>query len=96
MRGLLQRLRQKIVDRAYYLSGHAEEEMLNDGLERRDVENAILKGRIEKRMTKDPRGPRCRVEGPSLDGRMIQVICRLDESGDLRIITVYALTGEEE
>lgn len=91
MAGILQSIRQKIVDRDYYLSSHAEEEMVNDGFERSDVENAIFKGKIDKRMTKDPRGPRYRVEGPSKDGRLMHVMCRLDEENRLRIITVYAL-----
>ena len=52
----LQRIRQKIIDREYYLSSHAEDEMLDDELERKDIENAILKGRIEKKMTKDLHG----------------------------------------
>lgn len=91
MRGILQHLRQKITDRAYYLSSHAEEEMWDDRLERVDVENAILKGRIQKKLTQDARGTRYRVEGPTIDGRMIHVICRLDEEENLRIITVYAL-----
>ena len=91
MRGILQRLKQKIVDRDYYLSSHAEEEMVNDGLTRQDVEHAILKGRLEKRMTKDLRGPRYRIEGAAKDGRMVHVMCRLDEEDTLRIITVYAL-----
>jgi hypothetical protein len=41
--GLLQKIRQQIVDREYYLSAHAEEEMWADGLERKNVEHAILK-----------------------------------------------------
>ena len=91
MAGILQNLRQKIVDRDYYLSSHAEEEMLNDAFERSDVENAIFKGKIDKRMTKDPRGLRYRIEGPGNDGRLMHVLCRLDEENRLRIITVYAL-----
>jgi hypothetical protein len=91
MRGILQRFRQKIIDRAYYLSSHAEEEMREDVLERIDVENAIQKGRIHKKLTQHPRGPRYRIEGPALDGRLIHVVCRLDENSELRIITVYTL-----
>ncbi len=41
----IRRIRQKIIDRAYYLSSHAEEEMLDDELTRDDIENAILNGR---------------------------------------------------
>ncbi len=49
----IQKIRQKIVDRDYFMSSHAEEEMLDDDLERVDVEYAIQKRRIEKRMTYD-------------------------------------------
>ena len=73
------------------MSSHAEEEMLDDNLERKDVENAILKGRIEKKMTHDERGARYRIEGPARDGRLIHVVCRFREHANLIIITVYAL-----
>jgi hypothetical protein len=90
----IQRIRQNVVDRAYYLSSHAEEEMLDDKLERNDVENAILRGRIEKKLSEDVRGTRYRIEGPVRDGRVIHVICRLREDANLVIITVYALAEE--
>jgi Domain of unknown function (DUF4258) len=88
---ILQRIRQMIIDREYYISSHAEEEMLDDELERSDIEHAILEGWIEKRMTEDLRGTRYRIEGPTFDGRIIHVICRFKESVNLIIITVYAL-----
>ena len=90
----LQRIKQKIIDRSYYISSHAEDEMLDDHLERSDVENAILKGKIEKKLTRDKRGTRYRIEGPATDGRTIHVICRFKEDINLIIVTVYALTEE--
>ncbi len=90
----LQKIRQKIIDRAYFLSSHAEDEMAADGFERKDVENAVLKGWIEKKLTHDERGTRYRLEGPARDGRMMQVICRFKAEGNLVIATVYALTEE--
>ncbi len=87
---ILQKIRQCIICRNYYLSYHAEEEMSDDGLERKDVENAILKGRMKK-MTGDIRGTRYRIKGPATDGRLIHVLCRFRESENLIIITVYAL-----
>lgn len=90
----IQKIRQKIIDRAYYLSSHAEEEMADDRFDRADVENAILKGEIEKKMTHDERGTRYRVEGPARDGRIMHVICRFKEDSNLLIITVYALMEE--
>lgn len=87
----IQRIRQKILDRDYYISSHAENEMREDQLKRIDVENAILKGRIDRKLTKDIRGTRYRIEGTARDGRSIHVICRFKEDRSLIIITVYAL-----
>ena len=87
----VRRIQQKIIDREYYLSSHAEDEMLDDGLERSDIENAILKGNINKKLSEDTRGTRYRMEGPTKDGRLIHVVCRFREEGNLIIITVYAL-----
>jgi len=87
----LQRIRQLVINRQYYLSAHAEEEMWADNLERQDIERCILRGRIEKHMTHDIRGTRYRIEGPARDDRLIHVICRFHVVHDLLIITVYAL-----
>ena len=49
----LSKLRQKVIDRDYYLSSHAEEEMADDRLERNDIEHAILRGKVDKKLTHD-------------------------------------------
>ncbi|MGH7595694.1 MAG: DUF4258 domain-containing protein [bacterium] len=87
----LQKIQQKILRKDYYISWYAEEEMMDDNLERADVVNAILKGRIERKLTHDIRGTRYRIEGPAKDGRMIHVICRFKEDSNLVIITAYTL-----
>ena len=89
--GTLQKIQQRIIDRDYLMWSHAEEEMVDDSLERNDIENAIFKGRIEKKLTQDSRGTRYRIEGLALDGRFIHVVCRFREGQRLVIITVYAL-----
>ncbi|MFH1076003.1 MAG: DUF4258 domain-containing protein [Pseudomonadota bacterium] len=86
---VIERIRQKIRERDYYLSGHAEEEMAEDGFGRSDMENAILQGHIEKKMTHDPRGTRYRIEGTARDGRVMHVLCRFREASSLIIITIY-------
>jgi len=86
---IIERMRQKIRERDYYLSSHAEEEMVEDGFERQDVEAAVLSGRIDKRLTHDARGTRYRVEGAVHDGRLMHVLCRFQTTGSLTIITVY-------
>lgn len=87
---ILQKIRQKILNRDYYLSSHAEDELIEDQLDRFDIENAILKGRIDRKYTKDIRGTRYRIEGTTKDGRVIHVICRFKEDSSLIVITVYA------
>ena len=86
---VIQKIRQKIIDRDYFYSTHAEDEMLEDFLERDDVVNAILKGQITKKFTRDPRGTRYLIEGPAKDGRLMNIILRFKEDGNLVIITVY-------
>ena len=85
----IERIREKIRSRDYYLSSHAEDEMVEDGLEREDVENAILGGRVWKKLTHDDRGTRYQVRGPANDGRTVDVLCRFKEIGALIVITVY-------
>ena len=86
---VIDRIREKIRTRDYYLSSHAEEEMAEDGFERSDMESAILGGFVEKRLTHDPRGTRYRVEGPARDGRPMHVLCRFREAGSLIVVTLY-------
>ena len=86
---VIDRIRQKIRARDYYLSSHAEDEMTEDGFERTDVEHAILTGFMQKKLTHDPRGTRYRIEGPANDGRLMRVLCRFRETWPLIIITVY-------
>lgn len=88
---VLSTIQLRIVERDYYLSSHAEEEMMDDEFERADVENAILKGFLEKKMTHDIRGTRYRIEGPSLSGRSMHVVCQFREEASLIILTVYAI-----
>ena len=89
MSSVIERIREKIRSRDYFLSSHAEDEMAEDGFERSDVETAILGGLVDKKLTKDLRGTRYRIEGPTEDGRIIQVLCRFREDRSLVIITVY-------
>jgi hypothetical protein len=67
--------------------------MADDRLERKDIENVILRGKIDKRMTRDARGTRYRIAGPAEDGRLVHAVCRFKEAGELIIIAVYAVRG---
>jgi len=68
--------------------------MSDDDLIAADLENAVLTGRIAKRLTRDPRGIRYEIVGQACDGRPVAVICKSIAPDWLRIITVYALEHE--
>jgi len=70
--------------------------MAEDRFERTDVEVAIRRGRIDRKLTHDPRGTRYRIEGPAEDGRLLHVLCRFREDRSLIIITVYEKGEENE
>ena len=65
--------------------------MAEDGFERVDVENAILTGVIQRKLTMDFRESRYRIRGFLDDGRTMSVLCRFRGRADLIIITVYKL-----
>lgn len=89
MSSIIERIREKIRKRDYFLSSHAEDEMTEDGFERSDLEKAILGGFVEKKLTRDLRGTRYRIEGQTEDGRIMHILCRFREDSSLVIITVY-------
>lgn len=95
MRRAIEKIKHKVVEQTYTISSHGNEEMSDDDLTASDVEHAILTGQIRKRFTKDPRGTRYEVVGQAPDGRSVAVVCRLLETGWLRIITAYALENGE-
>ncbi len=94
MKRALELIKQKLAEQQYMISGHANEEMSDDELTIDDVEQTIFTGKIRQRFTHDPRGTRYEIVGEAIDGRPVAVVCRLLETGWLRIITVYALENE--
>lgn len=89
---LIHTIRDKIAQQEFeFTLPHFFEEMLDDNLTFEDIETAIAHGRINRKFTLDPRGTRYEVVGPALDGREIAVICRIKTTGNLLLITTYAL-----
>jgi len=70
---------------------HFFEELAEDGLIFADVEVAIANGRVRRRLTRELRGTRYEIVGPTTNGRDIGVICRIKETGKLLFITVYVV-----
>jgi hypothetical protein len=91
-RSIIEVIRDKVRDQQYeFAIPHFFEEMANDELIFADVETAIINGKIQRRFTRDPRGPRFEIVGPATDRRLIAVICRIKETGKILFITTYAL-----
>ena len=86
---ILSKIRQAVREENYRISSHANEEMSEDDLEAKDIENIILTGKIVRKFTHDPRGTRYKILGDSTDGRQAYVVCRFLPSKVLLIITAY-------
>lgn len=83
-------IREKVRNQEYeFALPHFFEEMANDDLVLADIETAIAQGRIRRRFSRDPRGPRYEVVGPGTNGRQVAVICRIKATGMLLFITTY-------
>ena len=90
---VLYRIRQAIREEKYRISSHANEEMSDDELEAKDIENIIFTGEFARKFTRDPRGNRYEIIGDTMDGQRAYVVCRFLPSGILLVITAYV---EEE
>ncbi len=88
----LERIRNAILDQRYTLTEHAFEEMDADDLDVLDVESALLTGRIDQVLTKDPRGTRYVVIGNATDQTTpVGVVVRLVERDRVLVLTVYEI-----
>lgn len=93
MRGsarILDRIRSAVREGRYEVTEHAVEEAEADGFGPLDLVNAVHKGDLVKRFTRDPRGARYKIRGPADDGRIMYLVCRFNEWREVRIITAYA------
>jgi hypothetical protein len=87
---IIDAIREKVRNQEYeFTLPHFFEEMAADDLIFADIEVAIADGRIRRRFTRDPRGRRYEIVGPTTDGREIAVICRVKPTGKLLFITTY-------
>ena len=82
-------LRRKIALGDYELTGHAKDEMEQDGFTVLDVKAAIYTGRIVSVQRHGRGRHKMVVAGKAEDNRSLRVVCRLTSSGRLRIITLF-------
>ena len=89
----LDRIRDCIRRRHYYMSAHAMEEMAEDLLDIVDIEAAILSGTIDRMEKEDPRGTKYVVIGFADDQRTpVGIVGRFVDESQFLIITVYVVT----
>jgi hypothetical protein len=89
---ILSRMREKIRERKYIMTLHAEEEMNEDGLTIYDIERGILTGQIlERQKDKVTAEWKYLIRGETVEGREIELIVKLGPTGKLVIITVYIM-----
>lgn len=87
---ILKRMREKVRNRQYVMTLHAEEEMNDDGLTIYDVERGILTGEILERQKDGVTAEwKYRIKGQTITGGAVEVIAKLSPTGKLIIITVY-------
>ncbi len=81
--------RRKVALGHYELTGHAKDEMEQDGFTIQDIKAAVYSGRIvtTQRHGRDAR--KYVVQGRSKDHRSVTLICRVTDLGRLRMITVF-------
>lgn len=89
MGSLIGQLRRKVAFGEYELTGHAKDEMEQDGLTIQDVKTALYNGKIVARQRHGVGRRKLVVAGHACDGRGMRVVCRFTESGRVRVITVF-------
>jgi Domain of unknown function (DUF4258) len=88
---VLQQLRQCIRTQRYSISIHADIELDADNLTDYNVERAILSGKIVEQQVEVWGELKYVVRGTAYPRCQIEVVCKIDEDGELLIITVYRL-----
>lgn len=84
-------IRRKVALGQYELTGHAKDEMEQDGFSVEDVKSCVYSGRIVERQRHDGGRRKDVIHGKACDRRGIGIVCRLTDLGVVRFITIFAL-----
>jgi hypothetical protein len=89
---ILKQIREKVRQRQYVMTLHAEEEMSEDNLSIFDVERSLLTGEIVERQKDVVTGAwKYLVKGDTVAGDEMMTVAKISPTGKLVIITVYRL-----
>jgi len=92
----LNRIREAVASGRYYLTDHANEEMIEDDLDVLDVETSILNGVLKRTQGADPRGTVYTIHGTGSDQETpLGTVGRFTASGQYRVITIYKVIPRE-
>lgn len=87
---ILQQMREKIRNRQYVMTLHAEEEMDEDELSIFDVESVILTGEItERQRDSETTEWKYIIEGETIEGSIACAVGKISVTSKLVIITIY-------
>ncbi len=89
---ILKQIREKVRQRQYVMTLHAEEEMSDDNLSIFDVERSLLTGEIVERQKDAVTGEwKYLIKGDTVAGDEMMTVAKISPTGKLVIITVYRL-----
>ena len=89
---ILKQIREKVRQRQYVMTLHAEEEMSDDNLSIFDVERSLLTGEIVERQKDAVSGEwKYLIKGNTAAGDEMMTVAKISPTGKLVIITVYRL-----
>jgi hypothetical protein len=89
---ILKQIREKVRQRQYVMTLHAEEEMSDDNLSIFDVERSLLTGEIVERQKDAVTGEwKYLIKGDTVAGNEMMTVVKISPTGKLVIITVYRL-----
>jgi len=75
MRRIIDRIREKVRSGQYVLTFHAIDEMIDEGFEEENFEQAVMTGRIVRKQ-KDRLGrKKYTIEGTTQDRRLLRAVC---------------------
>jgi hypothetical protein len=88
---VLREFRERIRQREYVLTLHAEEEMNEDEFTILDVESGVLAGEVvERQRDTETREQKYVIRGRTVSGEEIELVAKMGPTGKMVILTVYA------
>ena len=91
-RYFLKKIREKVFNRQYVVTTHADDEMHDDSMSVYDIEHVMLTGEIVERQRDEVTGEwKYRIIGKTLGQQDAQVVVKLGPTDKLVIITVFKI-----